>query len=110
MYLRPRGVFEKFIVTRKESYLDARGNQRVEFKPAGDLFGVIASADPNEQEKFKALKHEVTHTIVQRLGNARANVGDVLINGARKFVVQAVDNPAGLGQWYIYYAKERFDL
>lgn len=111
MYLHPRSVLEKFLVAEKITRLDEIGNSRIEYKDTGNiLFGVVSTSTPYEREKFKGLKHEVTHTIIQPLGEARAMVGDLLIKNEKKFLVQAVENPAGLGQFWIYYVNERHDL
>ena len=111
MYLHPRSVFEKFLIAEKITRLDEMGRSLVELKDTGKiLLGVVSTSTPYEREKFKGLKHEVTHTIVQKLGDVRAMVGDLLIKGEKKFLVQAIENPAGLGQYFIYYVNERFDL
>ena len=111
MYLRPRQIFEKFLVTEKITRLNDIGRSVTEFKPTGEvLFGVVSSAEPHEVEKWRALKHEITHVVIQHLGHVKAKVGDCLIKGEKKFLVQAVDDPAGLGQFTIYYCEERFDL
>ena len=111
MYLRPRQIFERFLVEEKIDRLDARGGQCSEYKPTGEaVFCVVTRADPTEIEKMKSLHHDVSHVLVQRGGRAKAKVGDRLIGGERKFLVQAVDNPGGIGQWYAYFCNERFDL
>ena len=110
MYLRPRQIFEKFIIEEKINRLDERGSQKIDFKPNGIIFGVVTRADQSEMEKLGTLHHDVTHKIVQRGGSAKAKVGDRLIGGEKNFLVQAVDNPAGIGQWFCYYVTERFDL
>lgn len=110
MYLRPRSVFEKFLVHEKITRLDEIGRQVVEFKPTGEiLFGVISITDALEVEKYKALHHEVSHTIVQRGGRPMARVGDLLVNAHEKFLVQDVETVAG-GQWYWYQVNRRSDL
>lgn len=111
MYLRPRMIFEKLVVAEKVSRIDDRRRQVVEFKPTGDvIFAVVSSAEPKEIERWKSLSHEVTHEVLQHRGRIKANVGDMLIKADKKFLVQAVDNPAGLGEWTIYYCQERFDI
>ncbi len=111
MYLRPRQIFEKFLIAKKKTRIDEVGRQRIEFTATGEeILGVVSTAEPKEIEKWSSLKHEITHEIIQRLGAVKANVGDVLIKEDKHYLVQAVDNPAGLGQWYIYYCLERADL
>lgn len=111
MYLKPRQIFERFIVERKQVRISDTGRQVVEYKATGDeILGVVSSLKQNEVEKFKALKHEVDCVVVQRLGAIKADVGDRLVKAERKYYVEAVENPAGLGQFYLYYCNERKDL
>ena len=111
MYLRPRSVFEKFLVEEKITRLDERGRQSIEFKPTGEiLFGVISITDALEVEKYTALHHEVSHTIVQRGGRPMARVGDLLVKEDKKYLVQDVENVAGMGQWYYYWCNLRNDV
>lgn len=111
MYLRPRSIFEKFLISEKISRLDERGRETVEFKPTGEeIFCAVSTTTPYEREKLKSLKHEITHELVQRYGRAKAKVGDMLINGTRRFLVEAVDNPGGVGFWFVYRCSERFDI
>ena len=111
MYLRPRSVFEKFIVEERIKNLDDRGSPIVRFRPTGEiLFGVISITTPVEVEKYKTLRHEISHFIVQRGGYVKAKVGDLLVKEDKKFLVQAIENVAGMGQWYYYLVNERHDL
>ena len=111
MYLRPRNVFEKFIVEEKVSSLDERGSRIARFEPTDKiLFGVISITTPVEVEKYKKLRHEVSHFIVQHGGSQKANVGDLLVKEDKKYLVQAVENIAGMGQWRYYLVNERNDL
>ena len=111
MYLRPRMIFEKFLIAEKITRLDEMGSSVIKFKDTGKiLVGVISTTTPYEREKFKGTKHEISHYVVQKLGDVRAMVGDLLIKGEKKFLVQAVENPAGLGQFWVYHVNERFDL
>ena len=110
MYLRPRSPFEKFLVHEKITRLDEIGRQVVEFKPTGEiLFGVVSITNATEVEKYKALRHEVSHTIVQRGGRIMARVGDLLVKEDGKYLVQDVETVAG-GQWYYYWVNRRNDL
>ena len=110
MYLRPRQIFERFIVEEKKTRIAPDGRQEVEFKPSGEeILGVISTIETFEREKFKGTKHEASHGIVQRLGRIKAKPGDRLISGDRKFIVSHIDNPGGLSQYYIYFCNERFD-
>lgn len=102
---------ERLQISERRVRLSDLGRQEVSFElTGGEVIGVVASATPYEREKLKSLKHEVTHVVIQRLGSAKAKVGDRLIKGEKIFYVEAVENPAGLGQWFIYYCNERCDL
>lgn len=111
MYLRPRGIFEKFCVAERKTHLDEIGRTRVEFEETDRiLFGVISTVSQYEREKWSGLKREVTHQIIQKLGERRVQIGDMLIKGDRKYLVQAAENPGGIGQFLVYYVNERFDI
>ena len=111
MYLKPRQIFQKFQVETKWTRVDSSGRQLVEFKPSEMIIlGVLCTIEPYEREKLFGMKHEADCKIVQHNGGIRAQVGDLLVSGDRKFLVKAVETPAGLGYWQIYYATERSDL
>ena len=110
MYLRPRSVFENFLVYEKITRLSELGRQEVEFKPARQLNGVLSSVKPAEREKFKGVKHETTHIIIQKRGEQAARVGDMFLKGEKKYLCLAVENPCGIGQFFMYYVTERGDL
>ena len=110
MYLTPRRFFEKFIVEEKITRLDSIGRVSVEFSAVGKLMGIISSAEPHEIEKWRGLKHTITHKIVQYLGKISANVGDKLIKGDKVYFVEAVNDVSSLGQFIIYYVSERSDV
>lgn len=111
MYLRPRQLFAKFIVEEQISRVDANGRIVKEFQSTGEqLFGVVSSVNPNEVEKWRGLKHEVTHKIVQRLGTIKAQIGDKLICGDKVFIVEAIDDVLNFGQWRIYFVTQRGDV
>ncbi|MBR1646989.1 MAG: hypothetical protein IJ685_09465 [Selenomonadaceae bacterium] len=50
VYLKPRQIFEKFLVEEKRTRLDEIGNSRVEF------VAVISTVEPHEVEKWHGLK------------------------------------------------------
>lgn len=111
MYLKPRSIFERFLIERKQTRISDTGRQAIEYSATGDeILGVISSLKQNEVEKFKALKHEVDCVIIQRLGAIKANVGDRLVKADRKYYVESVENPAGVSQFYLYFCNERKDV
>ena len=111
MYLKPGNVFERFRLEVKQVRISSTGRQEVEYAPTDkEILGVVSSLKPDEVEKLKSLKHEADCVIVQRQGEAAATIGDRLIKGTRKFYVEAVENPAGLGQFHLYFCNSRRDL
>lgn len=111
LYLKPKSIFEKFLVERKRDRISEIGRQKNEYVATGDeILGVISSLKTNEVEKFKSLKHDVDCVIIQKLGMVKAEIGDRLVKADRKYHVEAVENAAGLGQFYFYYCNSRFDL
>lgn len=111
MYLRPRQIFQTFVVEEKLLRLSPEGRQVVEFVASGaEIQGVVSTIEPFQREKFKAIKNEIKYGIVQHLGTPRAKVGDRLVCGDKKYYVETIDNPAGVGQFYVYWCSERFDL
>ena len=111
MYLRPRQIFQKFIVEEKRTRIDERGRQIVEFVATGaEIFGVVSSINQKEAEKWKALNHTVDTVICQHKGRVKAKVGDLLAREDKTFLIQAVNDVVGLGEFYIYFCQERLDL
>lgn len=110
MYLKPRQVCEKYLVEEKLTRINEAGRQVIEFKPTGDIIlGAVSALTKYEIEKWKSLKHTVDKVIIQHLGHAKAKVGDRLTKGNKKFLVQAVEDIIGAGQFFLYYVEERFD-
>lgn len=110
MYLRPRSIYEKLLIEEKRTRIDPSGRQVVEFKPTGEeILGVVSTAEPADREKFKGMKREVSHVIIQHLSRLKAKVGDRLVKGDKIYYVEATDEPAGLGQFYLYWVSERYD-
>ena len=111
MYLKPRQVFEYFLVAERVIRVSDAGRTVTEFKATGEqVLGAVGTAKVEEVEKWHALKHEITHVIVQHRGGIVAKVGDMLVKGNQKFLVEGIGDPAGLGEFVVYYVKERFDI
>lgn len=109
MYLRPRSVFEKFIVAEKITRVDEIGRTVSQYKTTSEIiFGAISLTLPHEVEKWRGTKRDCDCCIVQRGGTAKAKAGDLLTNVAAKYLVQYVDELPG--SWRIYYVRERADL
>ena len=78
----------------------------------GNIKGVLASAKPDEAERWRQLGHTVSHKIIMP-GKPDFEVlpGDVFERGARRFYNRMMPNDAGdLGHWTIFYCAERADI
>lgn len=103
--------FEKYLVEEKRTRISPEGRQLVEYVATGEeVLGVTSIISPHEAEKWRALKLTVDTVIAQRLGHVKAKVGDRLVKGDEVYLVQAVKNIAGLGQWYLYFTQRRCDV
>lgn len=108
MYLRPYSIAQKFLVLAKQTRINSEGRECIDFKPTdAEILGVITST-PSEFASSTGTKHKATATLIQRSGKGRADIGDMLINGGRKFLVTAVEE--AIGGWTIYRLSERFDF
>lgn len=108
MYLRPRQCFTKYLVFERQSRLDLRGREVVEFIPtAAQILGAVSTLKSYEMERFKHTSLKVDFVIVQR-GSPKAKIGDLLVCAEKKFLIQYVENI--LEQWTLYYVERRFDL
>ena len=110
MYVRPRMLFEKFLVEGAVARADDNGRVIKSYEPSGELFGCISTITPNEAEKLSGLKHKATHRIVVRWGRTCARSGDKLIRGDKVYLVETVDDIARLGQFTVIYVTQRGDL
>ena len=110
MILRPRQLFEKFIVEEVQARADQSGRVVKSFVPSGEVFGCISTVTPNEAEKLSGVKHSATHQIVVRFGRSDIKSGDKLIRGDKVYLVETVDDISRLGQFTIIYVTERGDL
>ena len=108
MQLRPRQLFDKFLVEGAVTRVDESGRVVKDFQPVGELFGCLTSTNPHETEKFHGLKHDVTHKIVARWGRVELKIGDKLIRGDEIYLVQATEDV--VRQFTIVYVTKRGDL
>lgn len=107
MLMRPRSLFDKYIVEEKITRVNEIGRQVVEYKPNGEIInGCISQTNPAEVEKYKLLRHEITHVIISK-GKIKAKEGDLLIKIDKKYLVQNVEQ---IADWTNYFVKERRDL
>lgn len=111
--LRPGQGFRPFRVLQRESGLTEKGRPYTNaLKPKGTIFGIISQAKQSEKEQWKQSGHPITHTIIQRGTQNRAQATDVLeLEGTdRRFLVQDVRDPGELGHFTVYHVEERLDL
>lgn len=111
MYLRPGSLFRWFTVESAVVTVNDMGRTVTTFEDTGKtIFGVLADAKTSEKLRWQQLQHPITHTIVQRNGEAMAKPGDRLLIDGRIFLVQGVDNVSTLGLFTLYYIEERSDF
>lgn len=114
--LRPGQGFKPFLVLRKVSGTTESGRPYTNSKaPQGTFYGMITQADPKEIERHMQLGTPITHTIVQRGTENRAQATDILElregGKSRFFRVQGEPkDPGELGHFLIYTVEERADL
>ncbi len=110
MYLRPKSLFQTFLVETKCTAVDPKGRKVASFTWNGNvLVGVISEARSKELYRWRSIQHTITHTIVQKNGGPMAKEGDRLRFANRLFYVQGVDNSSALGLVTLYYVEERKD-
>lgn len=117
--LRPGQGFKPFVVLRRQGEVTASGRPTSgKLQPQGKFLGIISQASPKDIEQHKQLGHPITHTIVQRGTENRAQGNDVLeldsvVHGEkpRRFLVQGhPQDPGELGHFLVYHVEEREDL
>lgn len=110
-YLRPGNLYKDFFVAEKTTETDGKGRSKVVYKPdtAKLIHAVFAQATPQEKQRWEQIQHPITHTLVDK-GKPKANAGQVLTHGNRRFYIQGVDEPGELALYTIYYVEERVDL
>ena len=89
-----------------------KGNE----KEASDAIidGILAEADMKTMEIWKQNQSPISHTIVSYHPAVKISKNDVLLFGDdpchdHKFIVKGTKDPAGTGQFSIYYVLERND-
>lgn len=113
--LRPGQGFRKYTILKRSGGLSDNGRPGPErYDPAGQIWGMISQATPKEQEQWKQLGHPITHKVVQRGIESRAEPTDMLElavqDQVRRFLIQGVHDPAELGHFTTYFTEERRDL
>ena len=82
--------------------------------PDAIIDGILAEADMKTMEIWKQNQTPISHTIVSYHPVVKLSKNDVLLLGDdpchdRKFIVKGTKDPAGTGQFSIYYVLERSD-
>lgn len=71
--------------------------------------GILAEADIRTITNWSQNQSPISHTIVSYHPSVNVNKSDILVLGDRRFTVKGVEDPAGTGQFAIYYVLERKD-
>lgn len=117
--LRPGQGFKNFRILRRVGDSSKSGRAvSGELKEQGKLIGILTEATPKEIEQFKQRGTPITHTILQKGTQSKAQATDVLElvdaygrSTGRKFrVVGDPKDPGELGHFLIYRVEERKDL
>ena len=89
-----------------------KGNEKE--APDAIIDGILAEADMKTMEIWKQNQTPISHTIVSYHPVVKLSKNDVLLLGDdpchdRTFIVKGTKDPAGTGQFSIYYVLERSD-
>lgn len=89
-----------------------KGNEKE--APDAIIDGILAEADMKTMEIWKQNQSPISHTIVSYHPAVKISKNDVLLFGDdpchdHKFIVKGTKDPAGTGQFSIYYVLERSD-
>lgn len=113
--MRPEQFPKQFRAYSHDTTTTERGREKQgERKLIGEFRGILASAKPDEQDRYRQLNKVVTHAIIQR-GAPIANEYDTLVlikNGkeSRSFRIQAAHNKGELDIDTVYMCEERSDV
>lgn len=108
----PGSGFCLFMVLRKSTTVDKRGNSISSYIKTNDVFyGILSQTSQVEKEQYFQSGHPITHKIVQHGAVTKAKSTDVLmIEDGRTFYVEAIESPLGISSTMIYDVEERFDI
>lgn len=71
--------------------------------------GILAEADIRTINIWNQNQNPISHTIVSYHPAVNVHKNDVLVTDDRRFLVKGMEDPAGTGQFAIYYVLERND-
>jgi len=115
-HLRPGQGFRPFAVWRRTETVTVTGRpQTGGYEKRGVFYGILSQAAPREQAQWKQLGTPISHTIVQRGTENRADGNDRLSltedGETRFFQVQGKPHdPGELGHFLVYHVLERRDM
>lgn len=116
-FLRPGQGFQTFTVLERQGGLTEIGKPIAEsFQPVGQFIGVMIRASHGEVSQWKSADqwkqdgHSTLYKIMRHGAGATPKPGDALELHERIFYVLGVHDPAGLGHFDVYFARERRDL
>lgn len=108
----PHQYMQKFSVLLRKNSKSEDGmvikSSEIE-SPQKIIDGILAKADNESLTRFVQNQNPITHTIVSYHPVVSVKKNDILILGERSFLVKGTEDPAGTGQFAIYYVLERND-
>ena len=116
VFMMPGQELRDFTVSRPDTKTRSTENGREGltngYKNTGTIKAILASARPDEIERWRQLDHPITHKIImQRKPTFEILPGDIFERAGRRFYNQAIPNDVGdLGHWTIFYCEERADI
>lgn len=102
-----------FTVLRLDTHETEKGREVVNgYTTVGTLRATLASAKPEEIERWRIINHPITHKIIMQYKPAFDILpGDIFERAGRRFYNQFIPNNVGdLGHWTIFYCDERTDV
>lgn len=109
---RPHQYMHKFsvIVQKRSKSDDGMVTKSSEIETSEKIVdGILAKADNKALTRYGQNQNPISHTIVSYHPVANVNKNDILALKDRRFIVQGIEDPAGTGQFAIYYVLERKD-
>lgn len=108
IFMTPGEQIKTFEVYSKVSMTSSYGKiLKGDSVKSGKIYGTISESDQREKEEWNRLNHPISHTIVVH-GACSVKAEDILLSEEkREFIVQGVENPAGMGIFYIIYCLHK---
>lgn len=113
----PGSGFCLFMVLRKRSEIDSRGNSVISYEKTGQSFyGILSVASSRAYSQLEAEQglqsgHTAHHIVIQHGAVVKAKSTDILLTeDGRTFYVEAIESPLGISSTMIYDVEERFDI